>query len=244
MDGSRFNEVLLESGICTSGSINGVMKGKHYNRALRTHLAVCKALERLLLERFFSSEDSSNILTDDVQKLPSNPHDDPSKEFLDLSFEDTSLIHLFYAYQKFQKEVASGVHGKTAQFWLSYMNHVELIMRFLIVTKKNILEIYQACINSMSPLFFTFGSIKYARYLSFYSVLLQNIDQTHPGAKELLEKGALSVARSLLLGCRNPVDLTTEQTFMKYAKSKGGGTGVGIIGITKNHKAYQRWVLT
>ena len=62
MDGSRFNEVLLESGICTSGSINGVMKEKHYNRALRVHLAVCEASERLLLERFFSSEDGSNIL--------------------------------------------------------------------------------------------------------------------------------------------------------------------------------------
>ena len=62
MDGSRFNEVLLESGICTSGSINGIMKGKHYNRALRVHLAVCKALERLLLARYFNSEDGSNIL--------------------------------------------------------------------------------------------------------------------------------------------------------------------------------------
>ena len=54
MDGSRFNEVLLESGIGTSGSINGIMKGKHYNRALRVHLAVCKALERLLLARYLT----------------------------------------------------------------------------------------------------------------------------------------------------------------------------------------------
>ena len=34
MDGSGFNEVLLESGICTSGSINGVMKGMHHNKLL------------------------------------------------------------------------------------------------------------------------------------------------------------------------------------------------------------------
>ena len=90
----------------------------------------------------------------------------------------------------------------------------------------------------MCPLFFTFGGINYARYLSFYSVFLQNINQTHPGAKELLEKGALSVAKPLLPGCRNPVDLTIEQTFMKHAKSRGGGTGVGIIGITRNPEAY------
>ena len=40
---SGFAEVVLESGICSSGSINGVMKGKHYNRALCVHLAVCEA---------------------------------------------------------------------------------------------------------------------------------------------------------------------------------------------------------
>ena len=112
------------------------------------------------------------------------------------------------------------MHGKTVQFWLSYMNHVEMIMRFLMATKKNVLELYQACINSMCLLFFTFGGINYARYLSFFSVFLQNIDQTHPGAKELLEKGALSVARFLLPGCRNPVDLTIKQTFMKHVKSR------------------------
>ena len=140
--------------------------------------------------------------------------------------------------------MASGLHGKTAQFWLSYMNHVELIMRFLMATKKNDLELYQACITSMCPLYFAFGGINYARYLSFQSVFLQSIDQTHPGAKGLLEKGALSVARSLPPGCCNPVDLTIEQTFMKHAKSRGGGPGVGIIGITRNPKAYQRWVLT
>ena len=112
------------------------------------------------------------------------------------------------------------------------------------VTKKNILELYQACINSICPLFFTFGGINCARYLSFYSVFLQNIGLTDPGAKELLEKGVLSVARSLLPACHNPVDLTIEQTFMKHAKSREGGTCVEIIGITRNPKAYQRWVLT
>ena len=95
----------------------------------------------------------------------------------------------------------------------------------------------------MCPLFFTFGSINYAGYLSFHSIFLQNIDQTHPGTKELLEKGALCVARSLLPDCHNPVHLTIEQTFMKHAKSRGGGTGVGIFGITKNPTAYQCWVL-
>ena len=167
-----------------------------------------------------------------------------------ISHEDPSFIHFFYGYEKFHKDVASKLYGKTAQFWLSYMNHVELIMRFLMATKKNDLELYQACITSMCPLYFAFGDISYARYLSFQSVFLQNIDQTHPGTTVFLEKSALSVARSLLPGCHNPVDLTNkhrtniEQTFMKHPNFRRGGAGVGIIGITRNPKAYQCWVLT
>ncbi len=52
-------------------------------------------------------------------------------------------------------------------------------------------------------------------------VFLANIDKTHPGAKELLKKGGIAVARSLIPGARSAVDKTMEETFMKFAKSAG-----------------------
>ena len=45
---SGLEEVLIESGICASGSIEQVLTGKHYNRALRVHKVVYEALERIL----------------------------------------------------------------------------------------------------------------------------------------------------------------------------------------------------
>jgi radical SAM superfamily enzyme YgiQ (UPF0313 family) len=50
-------------------------------------------------------------------------------------------------------------------------------------------------------------------------VFLTNIDQSHPGAKELLKKGGIAVARSLIPGALSAVDKTMEETFMKFAKS-------------------------
>ena len=47
---SGLEEVLIESGICASGSIEQVLTGKHYNRALRVHKVVYEALERILLQ--------------------------------------------------------------------------------------------------------------------------------------------------------------------------------------------------
>ena len=52
-------------------------------------------------------------------------------------------------------------------------------------------------------------------------MFLTNIDKFHPGAKELLMKGGITVARSLIPGALSAVDKTMEETFMKFSKSAG-----------------------
>ena len=42
----------IEAGIVADGSINGVLDGKHYNRALRVHKCIHEALLRLAWEVF------------------------------------------------------------------------------------------------------------------------------------------------------------------------------------------------
>ena len=95
----------------------------------------------------------------------------------------------------------------------------------------------------MPDIFFSFSGMNYARYLTFFGVFLANIDHSRPGASDLLKSGAFSVARSFYPGSRSAVDKTMEETFMKSAKSKGGTTA-GIICLTQNYEAYQRWVRT
>ncbi len=98
----------------------------------------------------------------------------------------------------------------------------------------------------MADLFFSFDGHNYSRYLTFFSVFLANVEETHPGASELLKAGAISIARSFVPGNRCAVDKTIEETFMKHAKSHGGsgGCGAGLTGILNNFNAYQRWVKT
>ena len=91
-------------------------------------------------------------------------------------------------------------------------------MKFLMATDKNDLELYQACITSMYPLYLAFGTSTMEDIYPSTQHFFKTFYETHPGAKGLLEKGALSVARSLLPGCRNPVDLTIAQTFLKHTK--------------------------
>ena len=74
----------------------------------------------------------------------------------------------------------------------------------------------------MTPIFYSFGGQNYSRFLTWFDMFLTNIEITHPGAKNLLEKGAISVARSLISGNLSMVDKSMEETLMHFAKSKGG----------------------
>jgi len=73
--------------------------------------------------------------------------------------------------------------------------------------------------------------VYHCRYLTWFEVFLTNIDLTHPGAKELLQKGGIAVTRSLIPGSCSAVDKTMEETFMKFAKSAGMHTGQTYLKI-------------
>ena len=44
MDGCGLSDILLESNLISSGSLNGVMKGKNYSRAMKCHKIMLEAL--------------------------------------------------------------------------------------------------------------------------------------------------------------------------------------------------------
>ena len=94
----------------------------------------------------------------------------------------------------------------------------------------------------MSDLFFAFDGKNYARYLTFFSVHMANMEENYPRSEVLLKQGTISVARSFIPGKQCAVDKTIEKTFMKSARSRGGmgSGGTGLTGITENYNAYQR----
>ena len=51
--GSGIEEIIFQSGLCSSGSLNGVVSGSHYNRCWTVHSHLAEAVERLLFGRLF-----------------------------------------------------------------------------------------------------------------------------------------------------------------------------------------------
>ena len=168
-----------------------------------------------------------------------------SSENLDAALQNKALANFLEEYLLFRQQVRGGSLGKTAQFWLTYMNHVLLVFSLLYAVKIND-YLYGACLSKVVDLFFSFDGQNYARYLCYFSLFLVNIEETHLGATQLLKLGAMRVARSFILANRCTVDKTIEETFMRHAKSQAvpGGRGAGISGLLNNYEAYRRWAGT
>ena len=238
MKGSGLAEIIIESGICASGSLDRVMNGKHFNRALRVHKLMFEALERLLLTRFAESHPRNELLSKETYDMLTDLIDDPCKENVS-KVEDSEFRNYFEKYHAFILEVLNGIHGKTAQFWMRYMDIIQKILTLIRATKENNLQLHIAALYALCPMFFAYDHCNYARYVPVYLMTLMNLPKTHPGCKELLEKNGFSVSRSSVPRSRNAVDITIEQTINRHAKSQGG-----VIGFSRNYAAYNRWCIT
>ena len=235
MSGSGFEDVIMQAGVCAGGSMDKVMNGKHYNRAMRVHQLMLDAVERLLLDTFCDQYYDNLQFPAELETLAAAPSCDLQQAVL-----NSDEFHSFVAqFNKFRLDVRDGKLGNTAKFWVIYMECVWHLLRFQRAVKENDFDIYLCSMHNMCSLLFAADHQHYARYLSLYYMQLKNLSQTHPGAEELLRDNGFSVARSAIPACRNAVDVTIEQTINRAAKTSGG-----IVGFSRNATAYQRWCIT
>ena len=220
---SGFEEVPIESGICASGLIEQVLTDEHYNHALRVQKIVYEVLERILLQVYESLHgcffDKQGVTT--LDHLAKNPCKDHLLECLASESWNKSLDR----YVKFKETVRRGALSKTAQFCLSYMEKVGLILQFHRATKENCLTLQLASLQRTCIMFFSFDHPNYERYSAFYLLNMLNLEKTHPGAEDLLKNNGFSVNRSGVTSSRNAVDITIEQTINRHAKSHSGFVG-------------------
>jgi len=234
MAGSGFEEVLIEAGACASGSINQVMNGSHYNRAMRVHKLMVDALERLLLNEFTRHSPIEVNEMFEFETLAACP----SFESLIEVMSSTPCITFLEKYSSFKDAARNGDLGQTGQFWMAYHDSVWILLSFLEAVKENDLQLYLTSLRAMCALMFSSDHLHYARYLSVYHTELVNRINANPEVLQLLQTYGISVSRSVVPGCRNPIDLTIEQTVNRSAKTAGG-----IVGFSRNANAYYRWCL-
>ena len=180
------------------------------------HKVVYEALERILLQVYESLHgclfDEQGVTT--LDHLAKNP----CKDNLLACLASESCNKSIDRHNEFKETVRRGALGKTAQYWLSYMEKVGLILQFQRATKENCLTLHLARLQRMRGLFFIFDHPNYARYSAFYLLNMLNLEKMHPGAEDLLKNNGFSVNRSDVPSFRNAVDITFEQTIKKRSR--------------------------
>ena len=56
------SDIFLKAGLISSGSLEGFVLGKHYERSLHCHKPILECLERLLMEQFVQHRNDNKIL--------------------------------------------------------------------------------------------------------------------------------------------------------------------------------------
>ena len=153
---SGFEDVIYSSNVCSSGSLQGVLGGSHYNRAWFVHGTFSEALERLLLTRF---------LVEEKPKIP------VSLRCLDLKTDPDNMIaslvkdfdELFNKYESYRNDVRNGRIGRTAQFWSLYLDLTRYQTMAHTAVQENDTKSLMFCWRQYLPLYFALNKLHYAR---------------------------------------------------------------------------------
>ena len=228
--GSGIEDVIFQANVCSSGSLNGVLCGNHYNRAWTVHLALSEALERLLFERFLA--DTEAEIPDSYFEV-ANDND---------CFEDDAIRSddsFFVKYQQFKDEIRDGKLGVTPQFWLClYIDLMEVQQLAHQAVQENNFHLRTYCWKFFLPLYFALDKTNYARYGSYYVAVLERIESLYPGLQRLLENKGISVQAQRKYPHRVAIDQRGEQTLNREAKTTGG-----IKNFASDSSGILKWTL-
>ena len=180
---SGFEDIIFQSGICSQGSLNGVVFGSHYNRGWIAHNAFSEALERLLLEHFLL-EKEMYIPTDFLLASQINK---------EINMQVSENIRFLSDFLNFKQKVRDGNYGKTAHFWLMYLDLYKHQQLAHLAIQGNNFDLRLASWKYLLPFYFSLDKQNYARYGAFYIKVLENIEIHYPGLKDLIKEKGISI---------------------------------------------------
>ncbi len=194
------------------------------------------AFRILHFRSFLEGHPMPQAMLDMLNEINSDPSPDKIQEF-----ERSDVYTEFMeSYMDYTEETTSGAHGSTAQYWMGYVSLVDIYLLFGRACRTSDVDLYTYELDKMDNVFFGTFRPNYARWMLLFSLKLLNIDHTHPGLRQVLENGGLSVRRTHKNFSRAPIDITLEQTVNADAASRR----TGIAAFTTNESARRRWMVT
>ncbi|KAF4524952.1 hypothetical protein B566_EDAN014133 [Ephemera danica] len=224
MSGSGIEELLAT--IYARGSVDSIMTGKYYSRALRGHFLIHAAVGKLI----FSCLDLGNIAEHEIVAIFTKFG---NNEINATTAADSPILcKLMALISEATGKISS--YGPTAKLWIQYFELISLVKLFIRAERTGDWELHLSCIASMLPIFHAAGHLKYAKFAHIYVQDMLRLKHDMSEAEFLqFSQGGFTVRRNdwFWSGCWT--DLIIEQELMRSIKSSGGLTrGRGITDST------------
>ena len=228
--------ILNESEVLASGSLKSFHKGKNYKRCKRMHELLALAMEVLHFKRFLKEEDDNGVpLLEEIATCV-NEIEDVNFHF-ESSAPQSALHHSLSKYKAFCEATQIGEHGKTAEFWIKYVNMIHLYHAFSRSVRCGDFELFVTCLPKLANYFFALNHPNYARWIIRYYHNALMLPESHPDVYNDFKNGLFAIKRTTKPFSASPIDLTLEQTINADATSQR----TGISSLTNSISARQRW---
>jgi len=236
MRGSGIEDILLL--LFGENTIEYVLSGKAYAKAIRSHFLIQTALKQLLLQYL----SNTNAEDDDCNTQTVSINDDTEP----LSLAESHILALESVYEQTSSAgyVAYSVcdslgilnqqleqlkrvlqnQCRTARLWILYIDLVDVLRKFLTGERSGNWLLHLDALRDMLPLFSVTGHANYARSARIYLQQMQLLPQTHPWLHDEFMQGNHVIRRSQRFWAGLSPDLCIEQTLMRAGKSQGGLT--------------------
>lgn len=242
--GKRFGDagladILVESDVIAPGSIQGVMKGRQYNRAMRVVKLFSEALRRLQIEAFLDSSDCDEATKENFLTLCKKFYDSfPSSDFNAKTQSDEVYLAFLEKFTNFIADKCKEL--PTFNFWNSFLHLSDLILTFVQATRRGNFESHLSSASKLIPWFFAYDHTNYARYMPVYVAEMVSVNMTNPDVSRSFFDGDFACQQQEKYPfSMTPMDQVIEQTINRDSKTKGGQTG-----FSNDPGAANRWVLS
>ena len=181
-------DIIVESNLLGESSVDQMLKGKHYNNAVRVLKYIYEAIKRLLIENFEKGICNQSDTLDityrefknslELHELVSAPKPKTMENVYENCEKVVEGIH------KYEQLLLDGDLGPTASVWTSFLQMVQILFDFIRLIKLGNWNLHMQATEKMLPWMFAYDRLNYARFLTYYWVTMQKLPETHPAIHE------------------------------------------------------------
>lgn len=235
---SGLDGILIEADIYGENTLASILKGTHYNRGIRAHKLLYEALRSIQIAEFIEcmnySQDFLQQLNICLQEIRESTVDKDHSGVIEKHDQYKRIITDFLMnFSHFLRTMST--ENQVFKYLNNYCEMVEILLNSVMADRNSNYELHLLTTRQMLPFFFSMNHTNYIRGVTLY---LQDMIKLPLEVEHDMKRGMVSVKRTE--GKFNAVspDLALEQSQNRSSAVTGG-----LIGITKNEEAMQRWLL-